>query len=239
METLVPFIFVGFIVLFGVLAYWGYKANQKRLAALREWAAARGFTFDETEDWETEHRFAEFSCFQQGSRRYGYNFLRGRYRDFPATGFEYHYETYSTDKDGKRQTHHHYFSAVVLETQLPLRPLWIRPEGFFDKIGEFLGFDDIDFESAEFSRKFHVSAKDRRWAFDVLHQQAMEYLLNAPKITLEMQGGRVLAMGSGCFDPAGYEGAMETAAKLVEMLPKSVRQELRDFQSMTTPGENT
>ncbi|MBL9095275.1 MAG: hypothetical protein JNL96_28910, partial [Planctomycetaceae bacterium] len=53
METLVPFIFVGFIVLFGVLAYWGYKANQKRLAALREWAAARGFTFDETEDWET------------------------------------------------------------------------------------------------------------------------------------------------------------------------------------------
>ncbi|MGC3966503.1 MAG: hypothetical protein QM775_03785 [Pirellulales bacterium] len=228
LESFIPFIFVGFIALFGVLAYWGYKQNQKRLAALREWAAAQGFSFVETEDWDTENRFADFDCFKQGSRRYGYNFLQGRYRDFPATAFEYHYETYSKDKDGKQETHHHYFSAVILETGLPLKPLWIRPEGFFDRIGEFLGFDDIDFESAEFSRKFHVSAQDRRWAFDVLHQQAMEYLLTAPRLTLEMQHGRIMARGDGCFDAVGYEGAMETATKLIEMLPNSVRRELRD-----------
>ena len=60
-------------------------------------------------------------------------------------------------------------------------------------MGEFFGFDDIDFESDEFSREFCVKAADRRWAFDVIHQATMEFLLAAPRFTIELAGPRVMA----------------------------------------------
>ncbi len=217
--------FFGLVVAFGIYAY---HQNQKRLAALREWANSRQFTFDEAHDSTFEDRFAEFECFREGKKRYAYNILEGTYRNFPVTAFEYHNETYSKDKDGKEQTHHHYFSAVIIETGLPLKPLWIRPENIFDKVGEFMGFDDIDFESAEFSRKFHVSSPDRRWAFDILHQKAMEFLLAAPRLSLEMQTQRILVRGSGCFDADDYQAALDTAVGLMEMLPDSVRREMHE-----------
>ena len=46
------------------------------------------------------------------------------------------------------------FSTIVVESDVVLEPLFIRPERLFDKVKEFVGIDDIDFESAEFSRKF-------------------------------------------------------------------------------------
>ena len=171
--------FFGLVIAFGV---YGYKQNQKRLAALREWATSRQFTFDEAHDSTFDDRFAEFECFREGKRRYAYNIFEGSYRDFPTTAFEYHYETYSKDKDGKQQTHHHYFSAVVIETGLPLKPLWIRPENIFE----------------------------------------------APRLSIELQSGRVLARGDGCFDAAGYQGALDTAVGLIELLPDSVRREMHD-----------
>ena len=227
-DGLIIIIVVAFFGLFIAFGVYAYKQNQKRLAALREWAESRQFAFDEAHDSTFDDRFAEFDCFREGKKRYAYNIFTGSYRNLPVTAFEYHYETYSKDKDGKEETHHHYFSAVVIETGLPLKPLWIRPENIFDKVGEFMGFDDIDFESAEFSRKFHVSSPDRRWAFDVLHQKAMEFLLAAPRLSLEMQTQRILARGDGCFDAAGYQGALDTAVGLIEMLPDSVRREMHD-----------
>jgi hypothetical protein len=110
---------------------------------------------------------------------------------------------------------------------VPLKPLFIRKEGFFDKVGEFLGFYDIDFESAEFSREFCVKSPDKRWAFDVLHQRAMEFLLASPRFALDFQRDGVLATGSGCFNPQQFDDAVRVVTGLLDMLPHSVVQELQ------------
>jgi hypothetical protein len=122
----------------------------------------------------------------------------------------------------------HAFSAVVLSTELKLKPLVIRTETLFDRIGEFLGLDDIDFELAEFSSAFHVSAPDRRWAFDVLHQGAMEFLLQSPRFTLEFREGRVLAWREETFNVRDFDEALQVANGLVDILPASVVRELTD-----------
>jgi hypothetical protein len=152
------------------LIYSHYQ-KQKRIEALRTLAARHGWSFSPGNDSALESRFPGYSCLAQGSRRYAYNILHGRSGEHGFCGFDYHYETYSTDSKGKRTTHHHYFSAVAIATDLPLKPLLIRPETFFDKVGEFFGLDDIDFESHDFSRQFYVKADDRRWAFDVIRRR--------------------------------------------------------------------
>ncbi|MCE9604173.1 MAG: hypothetical protein K8U03_04635 [Planctomycetia bacterium] len=222
------FIFVLFFLFVIGIGIWAYRANMKRMAALRLWAAERRFRLSETKNRGLELRFPEFACLREGSRRYGENVLEGTFRERSFTAFEYHYETYSTDKDGKTQTNHHSFAVVVVESPLRLKPLWIRRENFFDKIGSFIGFDDINFESGEFSRRYHVSAQDRRWAFDVLHQHAIEFLLQAPdKLSLEMQATGVMGRGVRPT-PDEYEASLNTIVGLLEMLPRSVIEELKD-----------
>jgi hypothetical protein len=218
-------IFILMLVLIASLAIYQYYRTQQRKNEMLALAAHHGWTFVADKDYGMESRFGAFDCLQQGDNRYGYNVLEGAYRGRGICAFDYHYETYSTDSKGNRETHHHQFSAAVLETDLPLKRMKIRPEGFLDKVGEFFGMDDIDFESSQFSREFHVTAPDRRWAFDVLHQATMEFLLAAPRFTIEMAGPRVIIYRSSCFDPDEFIPALEVAAGIVDRLPNYLLRE--------------
>jgi hypothetical protein len=60
----------------------------------------------------------------------------------------------------------------------------------FDKIAGAVGFDDIDFESAEFSKRFHVKSPDKKFAYDVIHPRTMEFLLSSGGPSLEIDNDR-------------------------------------------------
>jgi hypothetical protein len=222
------FIFVAMVALAIGLGILGHIQAEKRKKELAEWAARRGFSFDPSYDYGFDTRYSEFDALQQGSNRYAYNIAHGSFEGYGICAFDYHYATHSTDSKGRRQTHHHYFSSVIVEAGMPLKPLRIRTEGFFDKIGEFIGIDDIDFESAEFSRTFHVKSPDRRWAYDVLHQKAMEFLLASPRYTIEFQFARVLTSLGAKSTPGEYESALAVTTGLLKMIPASVRRELSE-----------
>jgi len=179
-----------------------------------------------------EDQFPELSCLQQGDDRYGYEFLRGQWKNRPFEGFSYHYETSSTDSKGNRQTTNHHFSVAFLVSEVPLQPLFIRPEGIFDKVASFFGKEDINFESAEFSKKFYVKAENRKWAYDVIHTRVEEFLLNAPRFTIQLGGNRIFAYRDSIFAPADYDAAAETLAGLLDMLPEYVVQQQTDQQTM-------
>jgi hypothetical protein len=223
-----PFLFFALaaavIIVFAVLAH---QQAKKRRMALAAWAASRGFSFDPTRDSQMDDRYPEFKCLRQGDNRYAYNVMAGNAGGRPVSAFDYHYATHSTDSKGHRTTHNHHFSAVIVATGLPLKPLAIRKEGFFDKIGEFLGFDDIDFESTEFSREFYVKSPDRRWAFDVIHQETMEFLLASPRFALELQGSDAIAYRDRTFKPEDFEAALEVIAGVLDRLPEYLVKELK------------
>ena len=213
------------------LVVWGAIAARKRREAIAAWAAAQGFTFERAHDASWDERWP-FACLREGSDRYAYNVMRGERGGRAVTAFDYHYETYSTDSKGRRTTHHHRFSAVIVDGDVPLQPLSMRPEHFFDKIGEFFGIDDIDFESAEFSRRFHVKAKDKKWAFDVISPKTMEFLLGQPQFQMEMQGRSVIAWRSSCFAPPAFEQALGVIEGILERLPPFLVRELQEKQAM-------
>ena len=227
------YIIVLFIALFIVLAVLGALSASKRKKELTEWAARRGLRFIDTMEQRMDDRFPGFDCLRSGSNRYAYNIMDGDWSGRPFLCFDYHYETTSRDHDGKTTTHNHYFSAVILESTVPLRPLFIRPEGFFDKLSEFIGFDDIDFESAEFSRKFYVKAPDRKWAYDVIHQRTMEFLLSQPKFTIQMDGSHVIAQDGSTFGTAKFESAAAVIQGMLDRLPNYLVEEQKRTDQST------
>jgi hypothetical protein len=221
-------IFFAVAALIVVLIVHGIRQAKRRREELAAWAAGRGLSFSDVQDSSFDDQYREYSCLRTGDRRYAYNLMEGLIGSRRVTAFDYHYETSSTDSEGKRSTTDHHFSAVLVEPGIPLKPLYIRREGFFDKIGAFFGFDDINFESAEFSREFCVKSPDKRWAYDVLHQRAIEFLLAAPRFTLDFQPRGVLVTGSGCFSTQQFDEALGVVCGLLDMLPRTVVGELKE-----------
>lgn len=223
-----PFcLFFLFIPLVIFLAIWGAQQAKKRREAMAAWAQSRGLSFSPDKDRSFDERYPEFDCLRHGSNRYAHNIMSGVWEGRALVAFDYHYETHSTDSKGNRKTTHHHFSAVVLRANVPLKPLNIRPENFFDKIGSVFGYDDIDFESAEFSRRFSVRSPDRRWAYDVLHARAMQFMLeHGTSYSIEFDRQNVIAVrGSRTLDPQGFEHAVYLIDQLLDMLPDYVRQQ--------------
>lgn len=217
------------LVLIGAVIYGAVLANRKkreRIEGLARWAAQNGLSFAQAEQSALDGRFPSYACLQEGENRYAYNVTEGIWRGHPLCAFDYHFETYSTDSKGRRHTHHHYFSAVVLKSPCVLKPLFIRPESFFDKVTEFFGFDDIDFESTEFSRSFYVKAKDKRWAYDVLHQRTMEFLLASPRYSIEFGTWDAILWQSDTFpDAAAFEQAASVLQGIFDRFPEYLRKQ--------------
>ncbi len=180
------------IILFALLviggAIYSFFAAKKRREELAELAARLGLQLRPEDDCSLADRFGFLDKLAQGSNRYAFNVLSGSYRQNQVVVFDYHYETHSTDSKGHRQTHHHYFSFFILLLPISFPELKITREGLLSKIAQALGYDDIDFESAEFSRTFCVRSKDRKFAYDVCNAQMMEYLLANRDLSIEIEG---------------------------------------------------
>jgi hypothetical protein len=181
-----PLIIVGVIAVIVVVAILSYLGAQKRRQALMDLAARLGLRFDPQKDRGLAERYSFLNKLRSGSNRYAFNTLSGAYQGQDVTAFDYHYETHSTDSKGHRQTHHHYFSCFLLHLPRSFPELVIGREGFLSKIAQALGYDDIDFESHEFSRKFCVRSSDKKFAYDVCNARMMEYLLANDDLTIEI-----------------------------------------------------
>ena len=235
METMVSVILadgppVVVFVLFGLVAaagiVYGLYAASKRRKALQDWAAQCGLEFDAAKNRHVDNQFPQFKCLQRGRGRYGYNFVHGDWNGRDLLCFDYRYTTGS----GKNSNTHN-LSAVILKTPFLLKPLFIRPEGVFDKVTEFFGYDDIDFESAEFSRKFYVKAKDKKWAYDLIHSRTMEFLLSRPKFNIKFDMLYVIAWKDRTFKPEEFAQAADVIAGVLDLLPDYVRKQLNGVSS--------
>ena len=191
-------IFVAFAALIIFGAIYSYKQQQARRLALLQLANKHGWTFDPSNDYSHDSRFSQFSIFTAGKSRYAYNTTRGSLKiadaDWPLQYGDFHYQTTSTSTDSegrtKTETQTHLLSYVIVESPYLGAPnLFIRKEGICNRIDSAIGFDDIDFESVEFSRKFLVRSSDKRFAYDVIAPQMMEFMLATTPPTVDFERG--------------------------------------------------
>ena len=237
LETLIPLLVGGGVLAVVVLAALGAVGRQRRRKAIAAWAHGIGLTYAPQRDPGLAARLPGFAVFHQGQNQYAFNVVSGVFEGREVVAFDYHYETEHTvtvrEKDAQGRMHtrtetritHHRFSAVLVRPELVLKPLLIRPEGLFDKVADFFGRGDLNFESAEFSRRYHVTAPDRRWAYDVLHARTIDFLLDQPRLVVEMDPHHVLVMrpGQQTMSAETFDAAVRTVDGVLDLLPEYVR----------------
>ena len=172
--------------------------------------------------------FAFFPLFKIGHSRRGYNIAFGNIRlggIVSETVFgDYQYKI--TTSNGKQTTTVTYITSFIItrpRLEVP-ESLVVRREGFFDKIGEFIGMDDIDFESSEFSKRFHVKCSDRRFAFDLFDPRMIEYFLEDQPPQVEFCECVLLATrGTRTWDAAQFVRELKWLDGFYERVPRHVR----------------
>jgi hypothetical protein len=223
---MLPFLF--FIVLAIVVivaAIHSHNVAKQRVAELSALAARLRWSFDPSEI--SDYTLDSFGVFTRGHSQSAYNTLRGviEINDGEWTGQAGDFEYKTTSHNGKRTTTHtHYLSYLVIDTpHLGAPDLAIRREGFFDRFAGFMGFDDIDFESAEFSERFHVKSSNKRFAYAVLDPRMMEFLLESAPPTIELRAGRCcLLRGDSQWTPDQFAATIAWAREFFARWPRQV-----------------
>ena len=211
------------------------ERERRRLEALSRWAALNGFAFHPRDPWNLDARFRNVADIGRGHDRYALEVLSCQ-DPVPAFLFRYHYKTWETrtvrDSKGRtrtqryEQTHWRRFLILELGGQFP--HLAIRPEGVFDRIAGFVGFDDIDFESEAFSKRFHVKSADKQFAYAVVHPQVMEWMLApgpAQTFAAELNGPLFIMAPGSDHSTEGCQTVWTLAAGFVNRIPPFVWQD--------------
>jgi hypothetical protein len=208
-----------FLVIFGFSIIYGKYVYGKRRKELASLALRRGFTFTPESNRFFNDKYPNFSCLKKGGDCYAYNIMTGTLADREFLGCDYHYATGSG-----RSRSEHFFSLVIIQSPILLEPLLVRPETFSDKLAELVGFSDINFESAEFSKKFYIKSPDKKWAYDIIHPQMMEFLLASPMFSIQFDLLSIIVYRDNTFSPADFEDAANLVNGIFERIPDYVIQ---------------
>ncbi|MHC4638285.1 MAG: hypothetical protein ACYTBP_05105 [Planctomycetota bacterium] len=217
MQSLVIILVIALIIA-GIV--FGHIAAKKRREDLNCLAQKLGMSFHPEKNYDLDNEYKFLDALRQGSNRYAYNILYGDYKDQYLQVLDYHYETHSTNSKGHQQTHHHHFSFFILKLEKSFPEIKITKEGFFSKIGQALGFDDIDFESHEFSRRFCVRSKDKKFAYDVCNAKMIDYLLDNKDMSIEIENNALALAFNRCLKVEDIEHNMDRLIKVRSLIPE-------------------
>ncbi|GIK17906.1 MAG: hypothetical protein DYG93_08205 [Leptolyngbya sp. PLA2] len=216
------FAVLGVLVLIAIV--WAvHFASVRRREALAALADRLGLRFDARRDRRHDDEYSHFEVFRQGHSRAAYNTISGT---ITLVGRECRIKTGDftyTVNHGKSSTAFN-LSYLILHLPFEAAPdLLIRREGVFDKLAGAFGFPDINFESSEFSRRFHVRCRDRKFAYDVVTPRMMEFLLATDPGVIDIERARLcMTDGTRRWTPEEFESRIRWVGDFLARWPEHV-----------------
>ena len=166
-------VFFGIVIIVVVISTIAHnKARKKRREDMGALAEKISFSYSEKDIEGIPENFSAFQLFNKGHGREAENVLEGEFDGINLKIFDYHYTVSSG-----RSSHTYYhtvFCAYIYDFSMPKFEL--RPEGIFDKVGDFLGFKDIDFDShPDFSNRYFLKGENEEEVRKLFTPKVLEY----------------------------------------------------------------
>lgn len=201
------------------------NAKQKaRTEALSQKARSIGLDFVPERDasMAKQFRFLEhFGAVSGANRESCINVMTGTLDSHSVTLFDYYYITSGTGEWwwAPSWQKHSYFSLFILDMNSDFPELTIAREGFLSKISQAFGYRDIDFESHEFSTRYVVRSKNKKFAYDFCNAQMIDYLLDRQVIPIEVEKNALALAFEDSYDVGSVESNLRHLAKIRSLMP--------------------
>ena len=205
-------------------AYRGILVRSARRRDLEALAGAHGLKFVEGGRWEPPVQCLHMPLFCYGYGREARDVLAGQVAGQPAMIFEYECCTGSG-----RKPHVQLFHAALLKMPIEAPRLVVRSAHLTDAVAHLLNLEQIEMESEEFNRRYHVLCADRKFAFDICHPVVMAALLDGETVPMLEMDGRFLLMYDGPHPPKDLgcprmaERFLEVGRHILQSIPEYVR----------------
>jgi hypothetical protein len=214
------------------------STENQRIKDLKSWALGQGFSFERATDHGITERFSDLKSLAQGPKQYATDLLEGVWEGFEFLSLDYHYQTVVPTPDGRRRVDLHHFSAVVMKSDVPLKPLLICPTGFGSLAPALEGYVEIPVEHTEFAREFVIRGPDRSGVDEVFQAEMVEFLLNSPRYVVEVGKKHMVAYRSGFFEEMHVEAAVDLLSGILARLPgRAKRVGLFSFMNPSAPSK--
>jgi hypothetical protein len=164
------------------------RVERNRTEALRQASVAIGFGFEDTGDVEQIRALGELPLYDRGHGRHVKSVMSGRTAGGDVRIFDYQYTT------GGGKESHTWRQTVALYSGggHGLPDFVLSPENVFHKLGQLLGYQDIDFESSPvFSSRYLLRGADEAAIRSAFTADTLGFLEQQQGWTVEVQGGNV------------------------------------------------
>lgn len=209
---------IAVLLILGVWWYVSNKLRKKRMGVLAAFASARGWTY--TPDDPSLIDLSDSDPFNQGHSRQAKDAFNGNMNGHDFVSFEYIYEQTEGSGDDERTVTYHNMVTCVVTPPSQYR-LEVRRAGMFSGFLGALGIHDLQLESVDFNKKFHIKANPERFAYDVLNPQTMQRMLADERYSqpLRFENGRLMTWRSGKLDENQVEVTVRYLIDTLEPIP--------------------
>jgi hypothetical protein len=176
------------------VAVFAYRRAKARREALLAFATTHHMEYSRDDPFGLID--LPFRLFSLGDGRGCENVMWGSWKGVPVREADYWYYDESTDTEGHTSRSYHRFSMVLADLGLSIPQIAIQREGLLSRLADHLGFQDIQFESEDFNRRFQIKAADREFAYKLVDARMMRWLLEGnEEERFELVGNQLLVAG--------------------------------------------
>ena len=157
----------------------------------------------------------DFRLFQAGHRRAITNVLRRQHElmESDLFIFDYEYQSWTGSSNGNR---HHQTAFFLRSQQLSLPEMRLQPETLMHKIGELVGFHDIDFvRFPKFSGQYRLTGPDEDYIRHHFTDEVLNYFTLNKGWTVEGLGYFLLVYRKNLLLPIDQVGKFYYAGQKI------------------------
>ena len=219
LPILAPILFAVTIIALAIfLIFYSRKKERERTEQLRAVAGQLTWNFADAAPMNMIAGLEHFALFNQGHSKQIKNFMYGEANGVKAAVFDYVYVTGS----GK---HRHVLNQSVTDLQpgiLRVPYFSLRPEGFFTKIMQAFGYQDIDFgQRPEFSKQYLLRGQDEMHIRQTFNDALLSFFESYSGTCVDGGGNQLFVFRAGHrFSPQEVQSQLALALNILNLLPR-------------------
>ena len=194
--------------------------RERRGDEMRHVASQLGFMYSREDTSAVDA--VGFELFAHGEERGIEYVLSGVWDDTPVQVFDFWYSTERRPVELRLTDGRVTSTCAVTNVPAALFPLTIARHDVASRVGGAASIQDLSFELGEFNDAFDVRCRERRFAYELIDQRMMRWLLTTdPSFRFEVRG-RWLLVYAPKMRPTDLLGLLDTLKGFLDHVPRLV-----------------